>query len=179
MDFVTFRPDPDRSPTTRPGDELEATGSENRRFQHRRSFRIRSDPPSTTSWFGLPSGPRKSRSRHSIPRKSRIERDVNAIEGPLIAIPSSGRWRRDISVPLYHAIASGLCHSDRHPVLPLAVDQREQERAALVAGLADGGDVDGRVVLDGALVLADAAADALDRVDVRPLELDASRPSGR
>ena len=52
--------------------------------------------------------------------------------------------------------------SDRDPVLPLALDQREQERAALVAGLADGGDVDGRVVLDGALVLADPAADALD-----------------
>src|SRR5262249_31779315 len=44
-------------------------------------------------------------------------------------------------------------------------------------GLADGGDVHGRVVLDGALVLADAAADALDRVDVGALELHRGPPA--
>ena len=61
----------------------------------------------------------------------------------------------------YLHVDSMSTRSDRDPVLRFALDQREQERPRLVAGLADGGDVDGRVVLDGALVLADPAADAL------------------
>ena len=38
--------------------------------------------------------------------------------------------------------------SHRHQVLPLAVDQAEEERAVLAAGFADGGDEHGRFVLD-------------------------------
>src|SRR6476646_4002950 len=66
--------------------------------------------------------------------------------------------------------------SGRDQLLRMVFHQREQKRAALVARLADGGDVDGRVVFHGALVLADAAADALLRVDVRALELERRPP---
>src|SRR5271157_4764518 len=70
-----------------------------------------------------------------------------------------------------------LIPSDRHPVLPRAIDQGQQERAALVAGFTDGGNVDGGVVLDGTLMLADTAADALDWVDERAFELESCTPA--
>ena len=66
---------------------------------------------------------------------------------------------------------------DRDPVLRFTVNQGEQERAVFVSGLADGGDIDGRVVLDGTLVLANAAADALHGVDIRPFEFDRRAPA--
>ena len=40
-------------------------------------------PARTTRRLGLPSGPRKSKSRFSMPRKSRIDRDTKAIGGEL------------------------------------------------------------------------------------------------
>jgi len=67
--------------------------------------------------------------------------------------------------------------SDRYQILALALDERKQERAILAAGFADGGDVNGRVVLDRALVFADAAPDALDGIDVRALELECRSPA--
>ena len=47
----------------------------------------------------------------------------------------------------------------------------------LAAGFTDGRDINSRVVLDGAFVLADPAADALVRVDVRAFELDRRPPA--
>src|SRR5262249_4265607 len=57
--------------------------------------------------------------------------------------------------------------SDRDQVLrPRVLDERQQERPVLAARLADRGDVHGRVVLHGAFMLTDAAADAFDWVNI-------------
>src|SRR5271157_5120328 len=88
---------------------------------------------------------------------------------------------RSLLVFCLHSSPSGGSGHSPEPaqteIQSLAVDQGQQERAALVAGLADGGDVDGGVVLDGTLVLADTAADALDRVDERAFELESCTPA--
>src|SRR5580704_3101319 len=60
----------------------------------------------------------------------------------------------------------------RPSALLVVVRVLQQDDVRLAPGLADARHVDGRLVLDGAHLLAGAAADAERRVDVRPLQVD-------